>query len=217
MAIKGLANLMRRDADDIIRTANPGLEEKLWDVLDQSPDQQTIQEIFVNWLSQTGLSNTAGWIQRCNGVLTKAKARIDTASQAANAAKQAAATDLQDEEVAGFAASAGAKDEDASAPTSSQELMRWQVRLFGMNLLNTLLDTIVKESAVNDEIPALTSLQQRVADVVRVAFSASTANVVDLRILGLHIVDQVLKVYASTFSIFSSAKFILAFRQYTRS
>ncbi|TIA62932.1 ARM repeat-containing protein [Aureobasidium pullulans] len=195
MAIGGLANLMRRDAEDIVRTANPGLEDKLWDVLDQNPAQETIKEIFVNWLSQTGLSDTAGWIQRCNAVLTKAKARVDTASQVEAAAKKAAATDLQDEEVAGFAAGAGTKDEDASAPTSSQELMRWQVRLFGMNLLNSLLDTVVKESAVNEDIPALASLQQRISDVVRVAFSASTANVVGLRILGLHIIDQVLRLF----------------------
>lgn len=194
MAIGGLANLMRRDAEDIVRTANPGLEEKLWDVLDQNPAQETIREIFVNWLSQTGLVDTAGWIQRCNGVLTKAKARIDQGSQAAAAAKPAATTDLQDDEVAGFAAGAGTKDEDTSASTSSQELMRWQVRLFGIDLLNTLLDTIVKDSTINDDSPALASLQQRVADVVRVAFSASTANVVGLRILGLHIIDQVLRV-----------------------
>ncbi|KAH0087596.1 HEAT repeat protein-like protein, partial [Aureobasidium melanogenum] len=195
MAIKGLANLMRRDAEDIVRAANPGLEDKLWDVLDQNPAQETIKEIFVNWLSQTGLTDTAGWIQRCNSVLTKAKARVDNTSQEEAAAKKAATTDLQDEEVAGFAAGAGTKDEDASAPTSSQELMRWQVRLFGMGLLNSLLDSVVKESAIDEDIPALASLQQRVADVVRVAFSASTANVVGLRILGLHIIDQVLRLF----------------------
>ncbi|KAG9762722.1 HEAT repeat protein-like protein, partial [Aureobasidium melanogenum] len=195
MAIRGLANLMRRDAEDIVRAANLGLEEKLWDVLDENPAQETIKEIFVNWLSQTGLTDTAGWIQRCNTVLTKAKARVDNASQDEAAAKKAATTDLQDEEVAGFAAGAGTKDEDASAPTSSQELMRWQVRLFGMDLLNSLLDSVVKESAVDEDIPALASLQQRVADVVRVAFSASTANVVGLRILGLHIIDQVLRLF----------------------
>jgi hypothetical protein len=37
-------------------------------------------------------------------------------------------------------------------------------------------------------------LQYRVADVVRIAFSASTAGVVQLRIRGLKIIDQVLKV-----------------------
>jgi hypothetical protein len=194
MAIKGLANLMRRDAEDIVRTANPGLEEQLWDLLDQNPGQGTIKEIFINWLSQTGLVDTAGWIQRCNTVLTKAKARIDHSSLAQAAIKSAAATDLQDDEVAGFAAGAGTKDEDASASSSSQELMRWQVRLFGMQLLKDLLDTVVKDSTVNEGSVALSSLQQRVADVVRVAFSASTANVVGLRILGLQIIDQILRV-----------------------
>jgi hypothetical protein len=42
------------------------------------------------------------------------------------------------------------------------------------------------------------ALQQRIADVVRIAFSASTAGVVQLRIRGLKIIDQVLKLFGKT-------------------
>lgn len=198
IAIQGLANLMRRDTDDIIRTANPGLEEKLWDLLDQNPQQEIVRGIFTNWLAQTGLSDTASWIQRINIVLTKSKARIDeTAPKAVK--KVNAGPDLQDEEAAGFASAGGEKTEDeAAAPTSTMELMRWQVRLFAMDLLNELLGTITKDVAANDETPALVSLQQRVADVVRIAFSASTAGVVSLRVKGMRIIDQVLKLFGGT-------------------
>lgn len=193
VAVDGLSNIMRRDAEDIIRVAKPGLEERLWDLLDEQPEQRTIKNIFSTWLDQTGLSNTAQWIQRCNTVLTKSKARMETAPKIA-ATKTTALPDMQDDEVAGFAAAAGAKEDDASAPTSSQELMRWQVRLFAMDMLTALLNMVAKDAAGNDESPALASLQHRVADVVRIAFSASTAGVVGLRTRGMRIIDLVLKV-----------------------
>ena len=108
--------------------------------------------------------------------------------------KQTAGPDLQDEEVAGFAAASGANEEEVSAPTSSLELMGWQVRLFAMDLLMSLLGMVAKNALVDDESAALASLQHNVADVVKIAFSASTAGVVDLRIRGLRILDLILKV-----------------------
>lgn len=198
VAIDGLSNAMQRDADEIIRTAKPGLEERLWDLLDEEPDNSTIKNIFSNWLSQTCLSNTNGWIQRCNTVLTKAKSRIENAPPTTKTTATAQ-PDIQDDEIAGFAAAAGVKeDDDASAPTSSQELIRWQVRFFAMDLLTTLLDTISKDAIVNDESPALVVLQQHVAEVIRIGFSASTAGVVGLRVRGLRIIDTILRLFGST-------------------
>jgi hypothetical protein len=68
------------------------------------------------------------------------------------------------------------------------------VRTFGMDCLSELLAMVSKEAAFREESPAVLALQQRIADVVRIAFSASTAGVVQLRIRGLKIIDQVLKV-----------------------
>ena len=198
IAIQGLANLMRKDTEEIIHTANAGLEDKLWDLLDQDPEQEIVRGIFTNWLTQTGLSSTPEWIQRINSVLTKAKARIDESS--IKAVKPAnPGPDLQDEEAAGFANAGGAEKEDeAPAPTSTMELMRWQVRLFAIDLLNELITAVQKDVAIKDSSPALSSLQARIADVVRIAFSASTAGVVGLRVKGLRIIDQVLKLFGGT-------------------
>jgi hypothetical protein len=103
--------------------------------------------------------------------------------------------DLQDEEVAGFASASNATGGDAGDGTQvSQELLKWQVRTFGMDCLSELVGMIAKEAAFREESPCVAALQHRVADVVRIAFSASTAGVVQLRIRGLKIIDQVLKV-----------------------
>ena len=157
-----------------------------------------MREIFTNWIEQTGLSDTKGWVNRCNKVLTKAKARKEPQTATSAKPKPPAGPDLQDEEVAGFASAVGTKEEEASAPTSSLELMSWQVRLFGMELLTTLLEMVAKDAQADDDSAALASLQTHIADVVKIAFSASTAGVVDLRLRGLRILDRVLKMFGST-------------------
>ncbi|KAF2491330.1 ARM repeat-containing protein [Lophium mytilinum] len=197
MAIDGLHNLMRRNAEEVIRTAEPGLEDQLWLIFNSVPEHEVVRNIIRNWLHQTGLSNTAEWVQRCHTVLTKTMRRPEQV--AAPQTKKPAVPDLQDEEVAGFATSATTAGEDpSSAAQFSQELLKWQVRTFAMDCLSDLLSMISGEAASQEHSPAALALQQRIADVVRIAFSASTAGVVQLRIRGLKIIDQVLKIFGKT-------------------
>ncbi|KAJ4369614.1 hypothetical protein N0V83_005376 [Neocucurbitaria cava] len=197
MAIDGLHNLMRRNTEEVIRVGDQGLEDQLWHVLDRDSEHEVVRNIIRNWLHQTGLSDTATWVQRCHSVLTKTK-KVETQSQVESKPK-AGATDLQDEEVAGFAAASNAPGAEAGDATqTSQELLKWQVRTFGMDCLSELVAMISKEATFRAESPCVMALQQRVADVVRIAFSASTAGVVQLRIRGLKIIDQVLKLFGKT-------------------
>ena len=152
-----------------------------------------MQNILRNWLHQTGLNDTASWVQRCHSVLTKTK-KVET-QEVIETKPKTGGTDLQDEEVAGFAAAANAPGaEVGQAGQTSQELLKWQVRTIGMDLLSELVGMVSKEAAFREESPCVLALQHRVADVVRIAFSASTAGVVQLSIRGLKIIDQVLKV-----------------------
>lgn len=194
-ALHGLFTIMRRDAPEVVQTAKPGLEERLWDYLNARPDQIYIRKIFTNWLQQTGPRDPEGWIHRCNAILTKTKAKTEIPKSAPP--KETAGPDLQDEEVAGFAAAAGVnKEEETAAPSSTQELMRWQVRLFAMESLHSLIAMISKEASISvEESAGEAALQSRVADVVRIAFSASTAGVTSLRVVGLRIVDQILGMF----------------------
>jgi hypothetical protein len=192
MAIGGLHNLMRRNTEEVLRTANPGLEDQLWHVLDRNPEHEVVREIIKNWLHQTGLSDTATWVQRFQTILTKTK-RVAEAEEKSE--EKPKGNDIQDEEVAGFAAASNGAGGDANGPTpASQELLKWQVRTFAMDCLGELLGMVTREASVRGEAKCVVALQQRVADVVRIAFSASTAGVVQLRIRGLRIIDQVLRV-----------------------
>ncbi|KAF2857249.1 hypothetical protein K470DRAFT_223739 [Piedraia hortae CBS 480.64] len=185
-ALHGLSDLMRRDATAVVKAARPGLEDALWDRLNSEPYQKNIRSIFTNWLGQTGSTDPADWIQRCNTILTKTKA-------SAERSEEEAVPDVQDEEVAGFAVG-----EAPQAPTSTQELLRWQVRLFALELLSDLIFMITKQALVTDDSPGELALQSKVADVVRIAFSASTAGVTSLRVLGMRIIQQVLELFGKS-------------------
>jgi len=197
IAIDGLYNLMKRNSEDVIRVAEPGFEDQLWLVLDSAPKHEGIRNVIRNWLRQSGLSNTARWVTRCQTVLAMTKSKATDVP--AVSAKASAMPDLQDEEVAGFAAASGTTTNDASAVTDQgRELLRWQTRAFAMNCLSDLFSIVIKNISSDGPNPAELALQQKVADIVRIAFSASTSSVVELRVWGLKIIDLVLKMFGKT-------------------
>ena len=199
--IEGLYNVMRRNVRDVLSIADDRLEDDLWGILEAHPDHVVVRNIFESWLSQTALTETAEWVHRCHKIVTRTRAKQDQAPVTAEP-KQTATADLQDEEVAGFATASGATKNNTDAePSSGLELLRWQVRAFGMECLSVLLSMVAKDSMMRQESYAEMELQQKVGDVVKIAFSASTANVVNLRIVGLRIIDQLLKVGLRKFTI----------------
>jgi hypothetical protein len=193
-ALRGLNNLMKRDAEDVLKTASPGLEDEFWLAVDYEPGHSGVTNIIRNWLLQTALSDTNAWIQRCQNVLTKVKVKAEEPAPP-ETVKTTGVPELQDEEVAGFANAAGTTQGDAGDDSKvTQELLKWQTRTFAMSCMSELLSMVSKEALADHTIPAEAALQQRIGDIVRMAFSASTANVVELRVLGLKIIDQILNV-----------------------
>ncbi|KAG0648488.1 Pof6 interactor 1 [Hyphodiscus hymeniophilus] len=197
IAIDGLYNLMKRNSEDVVQAADEGFEDQLWLALDSDPNHDGIRNVIRNWLQQSCLTDTTRWLQRSQTVLTMTRAKSE--ETAAPAAKTSTMPDLQDEEVAGFAAASGAaKDDGNTAAGSGQEPLRWQVRTFAMSCLGEMFVIISKDSLQDETSPAKMALQRKVADVIRMAFSASTSNVVELRVWGLKIIDYVLKMFGKT-------------------
>lgn len=198
VAIDGLYNTMKRNPYDVIQAAEPGFEEQLWLALDNNSEHDGVRNIIQNWLRQTCLTDTAEWLLRFQAVLKmtrpKASADIEVLSK-----KSTAVVDLQDEEVAGFAAAGGGvKDEKEGGSGSDVEPLRWQVIAFAIGLLNDVFVLINKDVMTNGESPAQIALQVKIADVVRMAFSASTSGVLEQRIYGLKIIGAVLKMFGKT-------------------
>lgn len=194
VAVRGLNNLMKRDAVLVLRTATPTLEDEIWLAFDDAPDNVSLKTLIRDWLHQTAFVETELWVQRCQNILTRTRAKVEQVAPASPV--KATAADLPDDEVAGFASAVAGEDQtDATNEVvASQDLLKWQTRSFAMACLSELL-AIVQEAIQPDHaIPAELALQHKISDIVRAAFSASTANVVELRIWGLRILDQVLRV-----------------------
>ncbi|KAB8075455.1 armadillo-type protein [Aspergillus leporis] len=197
VAIRGLSNLMKRDSVSVLKAA-PGLEEEIWLAFDDAPDNSILKCMIQDWLQQTALEETELWIQRCHNTLTKTRGKVEEPPP--TPAVKPAGNDIPDDEVAGFASAiAGAGQSDnVNEAAPGQELLKWQTRNFVLSCLSELLATVEQEILPDQTIPAELALQQRVGDIVRMAFSASTANVIELRVWGLKILDQVLRMFGKT-------------------
>lgn len=195
IAVDGLYNIMKRNPKDVFEAANEGLEDQFWLLLDANPEQETTKNIIRNWMHQTCLTETGFWLQLFQKVLKMTRPKLQR--QDANAgATGSGMPDLQDEEVAGFAGST--KDDSPNAASSEAEPLRWQVRTFAISCIFDMFAIVAKDVAANGESAAQTALQGKIADVVRMAFSASTSSVLELRIWGLKIIGVVLKMFGKT-------------------
>lgn len=193
VAVDGLYNLMRKDAEDTLAVAREGLEDQLWLALNDNPDEEGIRNLIQSWLGQSSLTDTDKWVSRCQHVLTKT-ATAQPEPTSAVEPKPAAVPDLQDEEVAGFALGDTKDQNSPTVPEAAQELLRWQTRALALQCLSDLAAIVGKDMELEPDSSAGHSLQNRIADVIRLAFLASTASVVELQVGGLQLIDRVLKV-----------------------
>ena len=192
-AIDGLYNLIRRNAVQVFQVAESGLEDQIWQALNEDPDNDGVQNIIRSWLAQSAISDTDRWITRCQYVLMKTS--ITKTEVAPISEPKSAAPDLQDEEVAGFATTTESKDQTSTGVSEvPKELLRWQVRTFAIQCLGELVGTVGKEIDLDSDSASGQMLQNRIADVIRMAFLASTASVTRLQVKGLQLIDQILKV-----------------------
>lgn len=195
-AIDGLYNLMRRDAEQVLAVAQSGLEDQIWQALNNDPGHEGIRNIVLSWLSQSTMTETDKWISRCQQVLTKTAVSQSEAVPPPD--PKSAAPDLQDEEIAGFAAAESKDQEGAGIFEAAKELLRWQVRSFAMQCLSDLVATVGKDFDLDPDAAAGHALQNRIADVIRLAFLASTASVTELQVGGLRLIDQILRMFGTT-------------------
>ncbi|KAI6785730.1 putative heat repeat protein [Emericellopsis cladophorae] len=195
IAVDGLYNIMKREPRDVLREANDGFEEQIWRVLDTEPSHDGIRNLIRNWMLQTCLAETEDWLQRFQSVLKMTRAKSQGREEAVGSGK-GGMPDLDDEEVAGFAAASGDVKQDKDNPATSEvEPLRWQVTTFAVSCIHAMFVLVAKDVMANGESQAQAALQARVADVVRMAFSASTSSVSELRVWGLKIIGAVLRMF----------------------
>ena len=139
------------------------------DYIGRESHAQGVRNIIRNWMGQTGVSQTAEWVDRCQMVMTKTIERKGGIVKQDAPKTSSAPIDLNDEEVAGMAG-----NETESKPIG-QEPLRWQVRTFAIELLGELLSLAAQELARNPDSNLEQRLVDKIGDIIKMAFTASTA------------------------------------------
>ncbi|KAK9239667.1 armadillo-type protein [Lipomyces kononenkoae] len=191
-AIDGYYQLARNDITSVFAYTGRALEGHIWLAYDMTPWHEGLRSIILTWLSQTCVTEGRLWVARCQAILVKLVARKRMRSSRSHSQDITPEPDLGDEEVASFAASeagSGGGTGDLNAKTEGGEPLKWQTRVFALNCLKGILGK-------NKEDPD--NLIAKLGDIVRAAFSASTSNVLEMRLVGIQLLDDILQTFGGT-------------------
>ncbi len=195
-ALTGLVTAMRRGAEEVL-AVEPGLEDQLWSITNDMYGEGMMRNIIQDWVEQSGLQQIDLWVHRVQKIMTKT-IKLDAQTPTQEFGKGPAELESQDDEVAGFyVTSKEDKSHTGSSSSPTQELLRWQVRCAALDCLKEILSSVARDVGTYGHSSAIAALQHRIADIVRISFSASTSSIVDLRIRGIQIIGRLLQVWRS--------------------
>ncbi|GAA6032931.1 hypothetical protein JCM8097_000054 [Rhodosporidiobolus ruineniae] len=200
-AVNSVYQLVQRDAALMSKLGGDGLVRELFALLDDDPSVEGVRDAIMSWLRQTADANPSGWIDLCQRIMSRS---ASTAVKVDSAADSAAAGGLADEEVQGLGAGIGAEDGAGAArpgAATARQSSRWRTQLFALECLHEVFATVVKSGrrehfdinrarAVRANKRGL--LITRVADLIKMAFTASTAQVMEIRLEGLVVLKDVI-------------------------
>jgi len=188
-SINALYQLVQKDALVMSRLGGDRLVEDLFGMLDDDSSVEGVRNVISSWLQQTVIHNPSAWIDLCQRIMS----RTTASQQVADAASRQGARD----------------DEGESLNLSSQDgsrgrlTSRWRTQLFALQCLHQICTIVAKSGrrehldvyfARKRDIPTGGLLVSRVPDLIKMAFTASTAYVTEIRLEGLVVLRDVIQV-----------------------
>lgn len=156
--------------------------------LDRAASLDEIRALLLSWLRQSAPQRPCAWIDLC-GTLLLAPETLATTPHTA------AAVGDSEEEAAALA---------TDVPTAPRAITGWRTRLFVLQCLHAVF-VAVQSSATHVEHLGATadaanpaSLASRVGELIKMAFSASTATNRAVRLHGLEVLRDVMESFATT-------------------
>lgn len=202
-SINALYQLVQKDALSMSKLGGDQLVEDLFGMLDDDSSVQGVRNVISSWLQQTVIYNPSAWIDLCQRIM----ARTTASQQVADAATR---QNLRDDE--GESLNAGLS-QDLKAGGRSRLTSRWRTQLFALQCLHEIcvivansgrrehLDAIVARA---QGIPSAGLLFSRVSDLIKMAFTASTAYVTEIRLAGLVVLRDVIEVCYACYIFFTT-------------
>ena len=235
VAINTLYQLVQRDALGLARSKSGGdaLVEELFGMLDGAAgvdrgdnedggEEGGVREVIKAWMEKTGEMNPVAWIGLCQRIMTRS--HTSTELQKASKVQSGALADDEGQSLSfGLDSSAGGGRDDTGSSNGGLSA-RWRTQLFALRCLHRIC-TIVAQSGRREhlDIPYVRALNSslaskgprtirekellvsHVADLIKMAFTASAAYVTEIRLAGLVLLKDVIEVgYKFRFCLYSS-------------
>ncbi|KAF5377759.1 hypothetical protein D9757_008083 [Collybiopsis confluens] len=189
-SINALYQLVQKDALAMSKLGGDRLVEDLFSMLDGDSSVDGVRNVISSWLEQTVVYNPSAWIDLCQRIMSRTTASQQV-SDAANS---------RDDE--GESLNLGNQEGGRGRSTS-----RWRTQLFALQCLHHIC-TVVSRSgrqehldigfARSRDIPTSGLLITRVPDLIKMAFTASTAYVTEIRLEGLVVLRDVIQIFAKS-------------------
>ncbi|KAJ6560948.1 clathrin-coated vesicle protein [Mycena sp. CBHHK59/15] len=196
-SIDALYQLVQKDALTMSRLGGDRLVEDLFGMLDDDSSVQGVRNVITNWLKQTVVHNPSAWIDLCQRIMS----RTTASQQVADAASGQGLRDDEGESL-NFAMS-----QEGAVGGRKLTTSRWRTQLFALQCLHDIC-TIVARSGRREHVDikfarslGITAssglLFSRVPDLIKMAFTASTAYVIEIRLEGLVVLRDVIEIFAA--------------------
>jgi hypothetical protein len=222
-AVTCLYQLVQRNAEAVFKTAIPGLDTELFSMLDTEPSLTDVKDVIRSWLKETAIKEPSVWVNVTKQVLTGAvtSASIGKGTEARKSVDEINVSDNFDDD---FDEDDGGdfNDEDghvdittkvADSSLGAQTSIvanvdippRWRTQLFSLQCLQECIELVSAYGGREhfDLVLARRKRQQagvgdflvfRVGDLIKLSFTAATAPVNDLRLIGINLLRTVIEV-----------------------
>lgn len=211
-----LYQMAKRNPQKLLEQAE-SLEEQLFGLLDTEGEatvRDEIKDVLREIIHFSAASTPSRWLDLCKRILSTTSVAAVRQASSAGAAPQPAGEggggDDDSSMLEGGGAEGGMPVESVSSISAAITLMpRWRTHLFALACVRQLVDEIIRSGRHEHvELASARAWDQargshsdlfiyRIGDVVRVAFSAATAPVQDLRLSGLDLLQDVLEQFSS--------------------
>lgn len=200
-SINALYQLTQKDAFSMSKIGGDALVEELFGMLDDDYSSvQGVRNVILSWLKQTVVYNPSAWIDLCQRIMSRTTASQQTVDAIARGR-------LRDDE--GESLNVGGADLSTSGSVRPLGTSRWRTQLFALKCLHIICTTVAESGrkehldanfARHQDVPMKGLLFTRISDLIKMAFTASTAYVTEIRLEGLVLLKDIIEVNALCFT-----------------
>jgi len=200
-SINSIYQLVQKNAMVMSKLGGDKLVVNLFSILDDDPTIEGARHSIKSWLRQTADSNPSAWIDLCMRIISRT-----TAAQA-SVVQDIGPTTMMfiDEESQGLDleqenSGSGSHAHNKARATTS----RWRTQLFALQCLREVFFTVIRSKKLEHfnvqvakskgfSIHFKQLMFCRVSDLIKMAFTASTANIMEIRLEGLNVLRDVIE------------------------